>query len=137
MYLLDTNALFDSYKDIPNPGLATFLQSQPTSFFYVSSVTIAEVAYGVKLMPVGKRRTLLEKQLADLQQTFSESILPVTTEIALVYGELQASQVKAGFNDYPLDNLIIATALHHNLSVVTRNEKDFLNRGAKVINPYT
>ena len=136
MYLLDTNVLSDSLRLRQYPELANWLSKQNAAELYISSISLAEISYGVHRLVDGKRKKELQADLLRLQQRFTNNIIPVDANIALTYGKHQAEQVNQGFNDHPFDSLLIATAKQHKLSVVTRNLKHYKDRGVVVINPY-
>lgn len=136
MYLLDTNILSDSFKYRDYPQLRTWLKGQCASDLYISSISLAELAYGLHRLDEGKRKQDLLGNLSQIQERFAERVLSVDTEIAMIYGQHQAYQIARGFNDNPFDSLLISTAKKHQLTIATRNEKDFKNRGVKIINPY-
>ena len=137
MYLLDTNIISDTMKRVDNAGLLAFMAKTDPSLAFMSSVTLAEISFGIHLLPDGKRKIQLQEDLKQLAIDFSDRILDVDGDIAIRYGAFQAQQKKAGFTDNVFDSLIIATAQEHSLIVVTRNEKDFRDRGVKVLNPYS
>jgi len=136
MYLLDTNVLSDSLRLRQYPKLANWLSKQNANELYISSISLAEISYGVHRLVDGKRKKELQADLLRLQQRFTNRIIPVDASIALIYGQHQAEQVNQGFNDHPFDSLLIATAKELKLTVVTRNLKHYKDRGIVVINPY-
>ncbi len=136
MYLLDTNVLSDSLRLRRYPELANWLSKQNANELYISSISLAEISYGVNRLTEGKRKKELQADLLRLQQRFANNILPVDANIALIYGKHQADQVNQGLNDNPFDSLLIATAKEHKLAVVTRNLKHYEDRGVVVIKPY-
>lgn len=135
MYLLDTNVLSDSLKR-RYPELNAWLASQRAEDLYISSISLAEIAYGVHRLPDSKRRTGLVTDLQVIRNRFAKRTLSVDAELALAYGEHQASQVAKGYNDDPFDSLIIITARENHLIVVTRNTNHYENQGVGVLNPY-
>ena len=134
MYLLDTNVISDAAKK-NNPPLNRFLKAQPSESLFISTVSLAEISFGINKLPTGKKKTRLLAEIIHIKDAFDGQILDVTAEIALKYGQLHAKQLSLGFNDDAFDSLIIATAIVHNLTVVTRNKKDFVDRGVKVFYP--
>jgi predicted nucleic acid-binding protein len=104
---------------------------------YLSAVTIAELQRGISLLSMGRRRARIEhwfssRFLAD----FRERVLPFDVDVARRYGALQAGTERAGARLPVLDAMIAATALEHNLAVVTRNTRDFKRTGVQVIDPW-
>jgi toxin FitB len=118
MILLDTMVLSELRKAKPNPGVVAYLKSQAHDSIYLSALTIGEIEAGI------------EKQ-RNVAPEFAPFILPVTPAIAKLWGRLCVQTGNKG-----IDNLIAATALCHNLMVVTRNVKDFEPTGVRVLDPF-
>lgn len=135
MYLLDTNVLSDSLKR-RYPDLEAWLASQNAEDLFISSISLAEIAYGVHRLPDGKRKTQLLMDLRLIRSRFGERILAVGAEVALAYGQHQAAQVGKGKNDDPFDSLLLVTAKTNDLIVATRDVSHYENRGVGVVNPY-
>ena len=135
MYLLDTNVLSDSLKR-RYPKLETWLAGQSVEDLYISSISLAEIAYGVHRLPDGKRKTALFTDLHLVRRRFAERTLGADAEVTLAYGEYQAAQAGKGSNDDPFDSLIVATAKKNDLIVATRNISHYEDRGVGVVNPY-
>jgi predicted nucleic acid-binding protein len=104
---------------------------------FFSVISLGEILKGITILPASKHRAGLQEWLdGTLRPWFEGRILPVTAPIAERWGvlsgecRLQGKQVKVA------DGLIVATALHHNLTIVTRNVKDFVGFGAELLNPW-
>ncbi len=136
MFLLDTNIFSEMQKTTPNEGVVAFLEATPGSQLYLSSVTLAELTYGIQRLDEGRKRRGLLANLKKLQAAFAGRVLPFGEAAALHYGALPASQERRGFNDDAFDTMLIAQALVESMAVVTRNVKHFRDRGARVVNPY-
>ena len=137
-FLLDTNVLSEfSRRGELDRWVKQWLEAADTDSLYASVLTIGEIRFGVELLPPSKRRTQLAQWLdRDLPEWFEGRILPVDQSIADRWGLLRA---QAQMNGRPLsviDALLAATALHHNLTVVSRNVSDFSVVGLDVINPW-
>jgi toxin FitB len=135
MYLLDTNLVSETIKPVIDAGVRDWLQSVPDHALYCSVLTLGEVQQGVDKLPEGPRRQALhdwlEYQLADW---FEERILPVDSRIARRWGSLN---IETNRKVPIIDGLLAATALVHDLILVTRNEKDFhLVPGLRLFNPW-
>jgi predicted nucleic acid-binding protein len=137
MYLLDTDVVSEIRKgDEANPGVRAFFAD--TSFrsadLYLSVVTIGEMRQGVERIrhrgddAQAKR---LARWLKQVTTTYAESILPFDEETAHVWGRLRVPNP-----ENPLDKQIAATALIHDLTVVTRNTEHFAPTGARLLNPF-
>ena len=134
--LIDTCVLSELKKESPNKGVLAFFKKQTEKNLYLSVITIGELAKGIGLLPKSKKRTRLEDWLSGLENEFSSCILPITTDIARLWGELLASSQLQGKSRPAIDTMIAATALAHNLKLVTRNEADFEHTGVRIINPW-
>ena len=133
MILLDTMVLSELRKAKPNAGAVTYLRSQAPDTVFLSAITIGEIEAGIE-----KQRSVvpefaeeLPHWLAQIELQFAQFILPVTPAIAKLWGRLCVQTGNKG-----IDNLIAATALVHNLLVVTRNVKDFEVVGVRVFDPF-
>ena len=133
MMLLDTMVLSELRKTAPNAGVVSFIEAQTADALFLSVLTVGEIEAGIE-----KQRTAapefaeeLNQWLTVMELQFAQCILPVTPAIAKLWGRLCVQTGNKG-----VDNLIAATALCHNLTVVTRNVKDFAPTGVRVLNPY-
>lgn len=104
---------------------------------YLSVIVIGELTKGAMLLPRGKRRTELLQWIESLLHAYSGRILPVDLDVASRWGKVMAETRRSGITLNPADALIAATALHHGLHLVTRNEKVFVHTGVKIINPWS
>lgn len=133
-YLIDTNALSETIKPTPDKSVIDWFQSVPSESLYMSVLTIGEIRKGVEKLPAGKKK---EKILAWLDHTllkwFEDRILPIDFDVAEKWGYILGNSKEK----LPaIDSLIAATALTHNLKVVTRNVDDYRIPGVEVINPW-
>jgi predicted nucleic acid-binding protein len=135
-FLLDTNVVSELRRGAKcNPGVATWQAEQSTDAYHLSVVTLMEIRLGVEL---ARRRNPKQAELLQnwyatkVRVAFTNRTLPVTLEIAEKCAELHAGRTRP-FRD----SLILATALVHNLVVVTRNTKDFIDSSAQVLNPWS
>lgn len=136
-FLLDTNVPSELIRRQPEPLVKTWVAAQNLDTLFISVVTFGELRKGITLQSPGKRRTGLEAWLEkDLSVLFSGRILPVTRSIAERWGVLEGQQQLAGRPlDVP-DGQIAATALEHDLTLVTRNARDFADLGVQLFNPW-
>jgi len=138
VYLIDTNVISESRRKLKaNSGVKLFFKQaiQTNQALFVSVITIGELRRGVELIRHQgdtKQANLLAKWLNTLTSNYSSNILGIDEDIAQLWGHLRVPHPENA-----LDKLITATALIHDLTVVTRNEKDFFKTGVKVINPFT
>lgn len=135
-YLLDTVAISETHKQDPDHGMRAFLENVPESDLMISVVTVAELHFGWSRLPVGARQRSVQRWVEDVEEAFEGRIMPIDSSIAAFWGQLRAEVQGSGFNVGLQDLLIAATALQHNLTVVTRNVKDFTPTGCRFINPW-
>ncbi len=138
MYLVDTNVISESRKGTrANVGVRDFFKRAAAEQLplFLSVVTVGELRRGVELIR-HRRDTLqanrLEKWLTQLLRSYEDFILDVDSDIAQLWGRLRVPH-----HENALDKLIAATALIHNLTVVTRNHNDFEKTGARVLDPFS
>lgn len=134
MYLADTNILSEATKAAPDRRIVEWLESHESAI-RVSALTIGEIHYGIELLADGRKKAGLRRWLRVLRGTFAGSILPVDDQVALRWAVLKASLDRRGSKMPVVDSLLAATALHHNLVLVTANAKDFIASGVKLLNP--
>ena len=131
MYLLDTNIVSDVQRRLPKP--TAWLASIDPESLNLSVITIGEIERGiVKQRKVNaERATRLDLWLRELRRDNADRILAVTEEVALAWGRISAGRTRGS-----ADTLIAATALVHDLILVTRNVTDFDDTGVTVFNPW-
>jgi toxin FitB len=132
-FLLDTNVVSELVKPRPEPRVISWIQATEESLLFLSVLTIGEIRKGISSLPSGNKRALLESWLGnDLLMRFTNRILSIDFEIAARWGLLSAQS-----KGMPVvDGLLAATALHHNLTFVTRNTSDVKLAGLGVFNPW-
>lgn len=136
-WLLDTNVLSELRRPKPNPKVAAFVASKPLDLLYVSTVTFAEIRFGIELIPDAARRAELHDWLTHrLRPMFERRALPVSEDVMLKWRLLVEEGRKARHTFSQPDLIIAATALHHGLTVVTRDTGDFEKARAPVVNPW-
>jgi toxin FitB len=136
-YLLDTNIPSEFSRDRPEPRVVQWLKRQPITMLFISAVTIGELRKGLVILPQSRRRTELETWFhTELPVWFSNRVLPVTHSIADRWGVLDGQCQLKGTPLSTADGMIAATALEHDLTLVTRNVRDFAGLGVEVFNPW-
>jgi len=137
MILLDTNVVSAVMARAPDAAVVAWLDRQETLALFLSAVTVAEIRYGLQVLPEGRRRSSLEDRFAKfLAEGFSGRILPFDAEAAQHYGEIMAARRGAGRPMSILDGQIAAIARAHRLAVATRNVRDFELCGLEVVDPF-
>lgn len=135
--LLDTNVLSEVTKPRPHEGVLKWLHGLDEDRTFISIMSIAEIRRGIALMDGGRKRDALDEWLAhDLPQRFESRILPVEGPVALALGDLMALAKRNGRGLASMDGLIAATAVAHQLTLATRNTKDFEGFGIDIIDPW-
>jgi toxin FitB len=136
-YLLDTNVISELVKLRPEAKVVSWVQTTSEELLYLSVLTIGEIRKGIDSLPRSNKRGLLESWLAnDLVLRFAGRILQVNLDIAERWGLISARAKIAGAPLAVIDGLMAATALHHNLTFVTRNTKDVRAAGINMLNPW-
>lgn len=114
-----------------------FLRNVDKEDVFLSVMTIGEICKGIATLPVSERRAMLQDWLdIDVRSWFAGRIFPVTEAIAERWGHLAATAKQRGLTLAVVDGVIAATALHHDLTLVTRNVKDFEGLGIDISNPW-
>jgi predicted nucleic acid-binding protein len=135
-FLLDTNVLSEfSRTGEPDQHVDRWLKTTAEGSLFVSVLTFAEIRRGIELLPFGKRRTQLEQWQDEVVVSFETRLLPVTKTIADRWALLSAQAQRRGTSLASIDGLIAATALEHDLTLATRNVKDFVGVGVTIFNP--
>ncbi len=136
-YILDTCVISEIIKKAPEQRVVSWLTEQNESNLYLSTITIGELVKGIRKLKKSVKRQKLENWLKeDLMQRFNNKILPIDREVAFSWGTISAHQETIGRPISALDMLIAATALAHDMIVVTRNWNDFNIKGVSVFNPW-
>jgi predicted nucleic acid-binding protein len=133
MYLLDTMVLSELRKKVRNSGVTQWLSGKSDKELFISVVSIGEISKGIAQQDKQNKEfaTLLNRWLEKLVLLYGQRILPVDIPIAKRWGELSAQVHNAG-----VDILLAATAIEHNLTIVTRSERHFSQTRVNIINPW-
>lgn len=136
-FLLDTNVISELLKPRPEPRVTSWIETTDESLLYLSVLTLGEIRQGIAALPQSRRRATLEAWLeTDLRPRFHGRILVVDDNIADRWGLLNAQAQKKGLVVPMIDGLLAATALHHNLTFVTRDTSGVVGAGVAVFNPW-
>jgi predicted nucleic acid-binding protein len=137
-WLLDTNILSEIRRLRPEPKVLAFIADNPLDEFYISAVTLAELRFGIELLSEesARRQELDEWLTRTVRPMFEQRVLPVLEDIMFRGRVLLEGGRKTGHTFSQPDLIIAATALHHGLTVVTRDRGDFDKAGVPVLNPW-
>jgi predicted nucleic acid-binding protein len=137
-WLLDTNILSELRRLKPDRKVVAFVAAQPLDALYVSTVTLAEIRFGIELLPdLGRRAELADWLANKVRPMFVQRTLPVSEDIIFKWRLLVEEGRKMGHTYSQPDLFIAATALHHGLTVVTRDTADYAKARASLFNPWT
>jgi predicted nucleic acid-binding protein len=135
--VLDTNVLSELMKPIPASEVLRWMASQPASKLFLTSVTQAEILYGIELLAKGRRRMALESAIkAILEEDFAGRILPFDGDAAFVFPQIVAARRDLGSPITQWDAQIAAIARSRGAALATRNTSDFEHCGISVLNPW-
>jgi predicted nucleic acid-binding protein len=137
MILLDTNVVSEAMKPEPAPAVRGWLDAQAAETLHLSSITIAELTFGIGALPKGKRQDRLTAALQGLLELFADRILPFDTGAARRYGALAVKARAAGRGFPTPDGYIAAIAAARGLAVASRDTSAFTAAGLVVIDPWT
>ena len=136
-YLIDTNVISELTRPKPDAAVLDWFANTPDDALFLSALTLGEIRKGVEKLTRSEDSQRREKMRLwlehDLRDWFGPRILPIGPEVADHWGRLLA---QAGRPVPAIDSLLAATALHHDLRLVTRNTRDFDYAGFEVINPW-
>jgi predicted nucleic acid-binding protein len=136
MIVLDTNVVSEAMKPEPHPAVRAWLNDQAAETLYLSSVTLAELLFGIAALPAGHRKDMLAQALDGLLELFRDRVLPFDTDAARCYAEL-AVTAKLGGRGLPTpDGYIAAIAASRDFIVASRDTAPYEAAGVSVINPW-
>lgn len=137
MILLDTNVVSEPLKLAGHPGVLAWLDAQLIETLYLSTISLAELRFGIAALPEGKRKDTLNNSLEQrILPLFAGRILSFDEATSKAYGELRAFAQSQGKAIAPADGYIAATAICSRLMVATRDTGPFEAAGLQVINPW-
>ncbi len=137
-YLLDTKCISEVVRPNPEPRVLSWLEAPDERLLHLSVLTLGEIRKGVASLPQSKRRRRLESWLElEFQARFSGRVLPIDAGVADRWGILTADARKKGVGLATIDGLLAATALHFNLTLVSRNVNDFASTPVLLLDPWT
>ena len=137
-FLLDTNVISELVKSTPDSRVTKWIDATDETVLCLSVLTLGEIHKGIALLPNASRRVSLETWLdRELVLRFADRILAIDQAVADRWGWIAAKALAAKSPLPVIDGLVAATALRHNLILVTRNTRDVAVTGVEVFNPWT
>lgn len=137
MIVLDTNVISEAMLPSPNDAVSRWLSAQPPALLFTTAVSLAEILYGIELLPGGKRRSgLLATAESMLPKLFGDRILTFDTSAARAFAPIAVSRRLTGRPITIFDAQIAAIAQVHGAALATRNTGDFAGCGIRLVNPW-
>ncbi len=138
MIILDTNVISEAMQPVPSPRVLQWLtESRISGEVFTTTITMAEILYGVALLPKGKRRDRLKAEAeAVFVVDFRNRILPFDEAAAQAFAEIAAARRAQGRPMAEMDGQIAAITRTHHAALATRNVADFEDCGLRLINPW-
>jgi predicted nucleic acid-binding protein len=135
-FLLDTCVVSESTKLIPSDKVLRWLEVQNEQELFISAITLAELWKGVAILGKSKRRQKLEEFFEETVSTFVGRVIAVDQQVAIAWGNILNEMEKKGKPIPIIDGFLVATAIAHELTLVTRNVSDFERTGVPMVNPW-
>jgi toxin FitB len=136
-WLLDTNVLSELRRPRPEPKVLAFIAAQPLELLHISTVTLAEIRFGIELVPDPSRRSDLSDWLTHkVRPMFEQRVLSISEDVMFKWRLLVEEGRKAGHTFSQPDLIIAATGQHHGLTVVSRDTAEFVMAHVAVFNPW-
>lgn len=137
MIVIDTNVISELMKPSPQLSVVKWLDKQDVMQLFVTTITIAEISYGISVLPDGQRKRSIEDSFNKaLNEAFKHRILSFDENAAHSYGKIMGHRKMLGRPMSIPDGQIAAIALTHNFSIATRNVRDFMDSEVGIINPF-
>ena len=136
MIVLDTNVVSELMRPEPDPQIAMWVRSRDRQELCTTSVTLAEVRYGITRLPDGRRKEILLAAADDIFGTFADQVLPVDAAAAEQYAVIASSRERAGRPISGFDALIASVCKSRGATLATRNLPDFEGTGIDLVNPW-
>jgi toxin FitB len=137
-WLLDTNIISELRRSKPEPKVIAFVRTQPLEALYISVVTLAEIRFGIELLPDATRRSELNDWLAHkVRPMFEQRVLAISEDVMFKWRLMVEEGRQAGHTYSQPDLIIAATAQHHGSTVVSRDTHDYVTARVDVFNPWS
>jgi predicted nucleic acid-binding protein len=136
-FLLDTNTVSEVTKPRPDPKVTGLLKTIPIEQMFISVMTVGEIYKGVLPLPDGNRRASLETFLSEVETSYGDRVIRIDAITCRQWAQVVVQRSRLGRPISTNDALIAATALQHNLTLITRNTDDFTHTNVQLLNPWT
>lgn len=137
MYLLDTNIISELIRPRPDKNVIAWVNRQPLQLLYTTAISKAELYYGIRLQPEGKRKEQLSKAVNELfRDGLDPRVLGFDSRSTEFFAEIASSRRFAGLPISTADAQIAAICRQHQMTLVTRNTSDFSGCGIEIVNPF-
>lgn len=137
MIVVDTNVLAEVMRASPAPAVVSWLNDQDSATLFLTTITLAEIGYGLEILPRGRRRVQLEQGFERaIAEAFAGRILVFDEEAARFYGVVMGRRKELGRPMSVLDGQIASIARAKRFAIATRNVRHFVECGVEVINPF-
>ena len=136
MIILDTNVLSALMHQAPDQNVVTWLDRQPRTSIWTTSVTVFEIRFGLQILAVGKRGTLLTEAFEELLARMGQRVVTFDAAAALHAGDLMAVRHRKGRPVDLRDTMIAGMALAHHATLATRNVVHFEDTHIPLVNPW-
>ena len=138
MIVLDTNVVSELIRPVPSAQVLRWVSAHPALLLYTTSVTQAEMLYGMEILPKGKKKKALEAALLGMfEEDFRNRVLAFDSNCALHFSDIAASRQSLGRPISQFDAQIAAIARYRKATLATRNTDDFTDCGIKLVNPFS
>lgn len=137
MIILDTNVLSALMRQVPDRSVVAWLDRQPRTSIWTSSVTVFEVRFGLQILAAGKRRALLTSAFEELLARMGQRVVTFDVAAALQASDLMAARNKKGRPGDLRDTMIAGIALAQHATLATRNTAHFEDAAIPLVNPWT
>jgi len=134
--VVDTNVTSELMKPAPSPAVVAWVHARNAADLYTTSITLAEIVYGIERLPGGRRKAQLKAAAQEVFSAFSSQVLAFDAPAALEYATIVRGRELAGTPIDGFDAQIASICRAHDATLATRNVKDFDNTGIDVIDPW-
>ena len=136
MIVLDTNVLSALMHSAPDKNVVAWLDRQPRTSIWTTSVTVLEVQFGLQIIAAGKRRSVLIQAFENVLETMDQRVVPFDAPAAQQAGDLMASRHKTGRPGELRDTMIAGIVLAQHATLATRNTAHFDDFSVPLVNPW-